>query len=237
MRLFMFPFAGGSARVYKPFEKYLDLKEVETILIEYKGHGARSGEAFYENIEACATDVLAQIKGQIQEEPYALFGHSMGGIIIYELVKQIEEQGLRYPSHIFISGRRAPHFKQRKDYFIYKLPEKEFIEEVQVAGGLDEIILRDETLKNYFLPIIRSDYRLIEEYKIVGERNHFKCNMTLCYATEDLEATKEDVLAWKEYGDKYIEVFEFEGGHFYFKEDPATLCNIINNTLYTYNHD
>lgn len=229
MKIFLFPYAGGSAKVYTQFEKYIN-PEITLSYIEYKGHGSRSKEDFYESVEDAVDDILTQIKPQITDEPYVLFGHSMGGLLIYELVKKVQQLNVSYPMHVFISARKAPHLKQKKDYMIYQLPEKEFIEEVSSIGGLEEELLSDEIIRGYFLPIIRADYKIIEEYKS-ETINPFKCGMTLCYATGDIEAGKDEVLEWEKYSQSDINVFEFEGGHFYFKLDCSILCNIINNTL------
>lgn len=233
MKLFFIPYAGGMANSYAVLKRYLD-SGFEIFLVELAGRGRRKNEAFYEDMNEAVNDVVNQIKDNIDNEPYAIFGHSMGGIIIYELLGKFEELKVNCPKHIFISARRAAHLKNSNGKKYYKLQDEEFALELLKLGDINREVIRNSELFNVFSPIIRADYKIIEEYIFKEPKKMFKCNMTLLYASEDVEALKEEVLQWREYSENEVEYFEFNGGHFYIFDNLQEIANIINNTLNQY---
>ncbi|NFF81609.1 thioesterase [Clostridium botulinum] len=233
MKLFFIPYAGGSVNSYRVLRKYID-NEIDMVYLELAGRGARIKEAFYKDINEAAEDVFQQIKAELNKgESYAIFGHSMGALITYEAVQKLEMKGIHYPKHIFISARKAPHLKDpnRK---VYMLPDDEFIEELSKIGDLNMGFVKEPKLFKNFLPIIRSDYKMIEEYIFQEPIKKYKCNISIIYALDDSEAPKEEVLEWKKYKGKDLECYEFNGGHFYLFSNREILPNILNNTLYQY---
>lgn len=233
MKLFFIPYAGGSANSYYIFKKYIDPK-FEVFLVELSGRGRRTNEPFYNNINEATEDIINKIKDNIDDEPYSIFGHSMGGLLIYELLDKIEELGIAYPKHVFISARRAPHLKSLYGKKYYELPDKEFVFELLKLGGVNREFSKNPGLCKIFLPIIRADYKLVEEYIFNKPIRKFKCNMSLFYAIDDIEASRNEVLQWSVYAGKAVEYFEFHGGHFYIFNNVEMISNIINNTLYQY---
>lgn len=235
MKLFLFPYAGGSTIAYRQLCSLLN-ETIEAHPFEYKGRARRCSEAYYKDIQEGVSDAFAFIKEYIKDETeeYAMFGHSMGGLFVYEILRKIEEEGIKYPTHVFLSSRRAPHIKRAESKKYYLLPEDEFIKSLEEIGGLEKELLETKEFREYYLPIIRSDYKLVEEYKNQVTSTRIDCNLTILYAENDVEVEKKDVLAWQQYGNKKIETYQFEDGHFYFKEDASELANIINNTLLRY---
>ncbi|MDT3427546.1 surfactin synthase thioesterase subunit [Paenibacillus forsythiae] len=55
--------------------------------------------------------VNRQIKGYIEDGGYALFGHSMGSWLAYEVYYAIRRAGGRLPLNLFVSGRHAPQLE------------------------------------------------------------------------------------------------------------------------------
>jgi surfactin synthase thioesterase subunit len=233
MKVFFIPYAGGSANSYRVFRKYLDPK-IEMVLVELAGRGERKHESFYEDINEAVEDIINKIRDKIDDEPYSIFGHSMGGLIIYELLGEIEKLGIHYPKHVFISARRAPHLKSLYGKKYHKLPDKEFVFELSKLGDMNREFSKQPNLFKIFLPIIRADYKLVEEYVFNRPIKKLRCNMSLFYAIDDIETSKEEVLQWREYAGKEVECFEFQGGHFYLFANMGVVSNVINNTFDQY---
>src|SRR4051812_533170 len=113
MKIFCLPYAGGSAVIYKEWIPFFpaDLKMTG---IEYAGHGNRSNQPLYKDVEEAITDVYNIILKQISDGlPYAIFGHSMGAMLAFEVVKKLRTNNQQLPVHIFFSGRGAPHIKSK----------------------------------------------------------------------------------------------------------------------------
>ena len=84
MILFCLPYAGGSEVAYYKWKKYLH-PSIELIPIELKGRGKRFNEIFYESLEEAVDDIFENIKDKIINNDYAIYGHSMGSLLSYEL--------------------------------------------------------------------------------------------------------------------------------------------------------
>lgn len=92
MTLFFLPHAGGSARSYCSWKRYLP-KDWNVVPLEPRGRGSCSNEDFCGTIQECAAELIEKY-GDRFEQPYIIFGHSMGTMLATELTKQISEKSL-----------------------------------------------------------------------------------------------------------------------------------------------
>ena len=178
IRLFCLPYAGSSAMFYYQWSKFLD-KQIDLEPVELAGRGSRIDVPLYDSIYGAAQDVFRSIKDQIGDEPYAIFGHSMGSWIAFELYYELVRSGIQPPEHIFFSGNRAPHLNVKRNKLIYNLPENEFKNAILDMGGTPKEVFEDDTLKNIFVPLIRSDYKITEKYLYTARKSILACGVTI----------------------------------------------------------
>ncbi|MBC8063127.1 MAG: thioesterase [Clostridiaceae bacterium] len=100
-----------------------------------------------------------------------IYGHSMGSLLAYELYYKVSELNLRKPRHIFFSGYRAPSIIREKKN-IHTLPNYDFMKKVMELGGTPDVIMNNQELLQVFLPILRSDFKILETYNY-KEREDF----------------------------------------------------------------
>jgi surfactin synthase thioesterase subunit len=128
------------------------------------GRELRLKEASCTSIDALVEPVLRAMRdGGLFAAPYALFGHSMGALIAYELACGIERAGWPVPLRLVVSGRAAPRhaFAHRA---LHRLGDEAFLEALQLRyGGLDAL-LEEPELREVFLPVLRADLTLVETY-------------------------------------------------------------------------
>src|SRR5688572_3623984 len=77
-------------------------------------------------------------------QPFAFFGHSMGGLVSFELARQLRRAHGIEPRALFVSGRPAPQLPVEAT--TYNLPHDEFIQDLRHRGGTPEEVLRHEEL-------------------------------------------------------------------------------------------
>lgn len=94
-------------------------------------------------------------------EKYAIFGHSMGAYIAYELYYKLKNSQTEAPEHLFLSGINPPML--RKSIKISHLDNDTFLEQVVELGGIPSDLLKHKDVLNFFLPILRNDFRIVEE--------------------------------------------------------------------------
>jgi surfactin synthase thioesterase subunit len=110
--LFCIPYAGASARTYLGWKKWLS-PNLDLHPIELAGRGLRLGESFYQNINEAVEDIYCNISALLLDHKVAFFGHSMGTILLYELLWKMKCAGMREPEHVFFSGRFPPFIEKK----------------------------------------------------------------------------------------------------------------------------
>lgn len=227
IKLFCFPFAGGAASFYNPWRTLLP-EYLELHCFELAGRGSRITESLYSSITEIVDEIMIKLRPAFESGPYALFGHSMGGIIVYELTKRISEQNMSMPVQIFISGKGPLHLP-RPELKIYSMPDEEFQKNMIEMGGISEDFFRSPELASLFIPVIRNDMRLAETFE-VKELARLSCNITVFYGEEEI-LKPADVEQWRYYTKGVFKVHYFKGGHFFIRDYTREIIDIISDTI------
>lgn len=194
MILICLPYAGGSSVNYLPWQSKINLK-IKLHPVELKGRGRRLNEGLPSSIDEVVEDIFnKEFLNLINKEEYALFGHSMGGVIAYELYLKTLKLGKRLPKHIFFSGCEAPYTRSTND-ISHNLPDEEFINKIVNLGGTPREVVEDINFKRYFLPIIKNDFKILENYKTVF-KGELLCDFSILYGNKDYTITVEGLKSW-----------------------------------------
>lgn len=228
LKLFCLPYAGGSANIYLKWKKIL-ANHIELCPLELAGRGKRYEEPFYENIDAAVEDIYDSLKNQVTETEFALYGHSMGSILAFELSHKFYERLGVLPKHVFFSGHSAPNIP-RKDKKIYLLPDEEFKNELLNLGGTPKELFKEEELLELFLPLLRADFNIIENYIYKDKKVKLNCNITVLNGKKD-DLTLNDTIEWRNHTNKDCKILMFDGGHFFINDNTEDIVRIINDTL------
>jgi len=229
IQLFCIPYAGGSATMYNSWKKYLD-KKIILMPIELAGKGLRLKENMYDSFGEAVEDLYKYITINISCSNYAIFGHSMGSALAYELAKKITYNNIQLPSHLFLSGRNAPH-KSNKNLKLHKLSNEKLTIELLKLGGLPPDLTDNQDFIDYYLPIVRRDLKLIENYKFNKNVNPLNIVFTILSGTNDQSTSKSGILGWKNLSLKSCEFNTINGNHFFVHNKIEDVMNIINKTL------
>lgn len=228
IKLFCIPYAGGSAAVYSRWKKLVN-PLIELKQVELPGRGSRMNESLIDNIPDIVRNIFKEIKDQIKP-PYALFGHSMGALITYELCKKIKQEGYPSPVHIFFSGKQGPQIKL-KGLNCYNLPEDEFIKHILNYNGTNEAVFKNKELASLFIPILRADFKMVETYKFDRTDDYLECDVSVFSGTDDRAVSWEDLSGWQEVTKSNCRFYPFKGGHFFINEHTEEVVDQINNVL------
>lgn len=173
LRLVVFPHAGAAPGNYRSWRRALPL-EVELIAVNLTGRGVRAREPFAAKLEDVVEEVLEALKTlpTVSEIPLVFYGHSMGSMVAYGVVRGIQKQrrkdsdsSLPLPIKLFVSGRRAPHVPMPEGVEPWsKLTEPELLDRIKRIGGTPDEILNNKELMDLFLPVLRSDFGLLDQY-------------------------------------------------------------------------
>ncbi len=229
-KLICLPFAGGSRYAYHRFAK-LSPDWLDIVPMDIPGRGNRIGEKPMTCINKIVEDILDNIINEINE-PYAIFGHSMGALTTLLLARKIRERQLPQPLHLFVTGHGAPA-TDMKEIIRSTMTREELIEELKALDGMPEDVLNDEVLLDYCLPILRADFEAIETHKYVKEE---KLDVPItCVIGKDENITTNEALAWQDETNNSFELKHYPGRHFfifnYEKELIRLFCKTLNSKL------
>ncbi|MEU3856585.1 alpha/beta fold hydrolase [Streptomyces sp. NPDC028722] len=208
-RLLCLPHAGGSASFYFAVSKALS-PAVDVRAVQYPGRQDRYDEPLAGSIQELAQGVFRAL-GDGQDTPLALFGHSMGAMVGFELARLLEAAG-RPPAMFFASGRRGPSLVRTET--VHQGDDAQLIAEVTKLDGTDAALLEDEELLRMVLPVLRADYRAVETYRRApGPR--LSCPVVAMTGDADPRLTPDEARTWAEETDGAFELRVFPGAHFY----------------------
>ena len=233
INIYCIPYAGGSSALFAEWHKFFP-GNISIISPELAGRGVRSKDNFYKSIKEAAEDIYNKILfDHYDGNRFALFGHSMGCFIVYELYKKINKNPIMRNKllHIFMSGNYAPNLNGDPEHFTeyYKLEPENFKNQIVGMHGTNAEIFENPILKKYFVPIIRSDYYITETYrtkKIV----EFSCGCSVLNGVDD-ELTDNDLSSWEIYSPMGFEIKNFKGDHFFINEQRKEVADYIISVL------
>jgi medium-chain acyl-[acyl-carrier-protein] hydrolase len=228
IKLFCLPYAGGSAMVYNRWKLSIN-GMIQIRPVELTGRGKRFTEPYYDNLMQAVDDIYRLVKPELNGL-YAFYGHSMGSLLVYELVRKINSLPHPQPVHLFLSGGSPPHIR-KSDKVYHKMPEEQFKEEIFKMGGTPREVFENKELLEIFIPLLRADYKILETYEFQPEHPVFDCGITLFNGKEDEEVTSDEIRQWQRYTKVQCPLHEYESGHFFIHDQMEDIVQIINDTL------
>jgi surfactin synthase thioesterase subunit len=228
INLFCLPFAGGSKYSYRDFEENT-VPFLNIFPLEYPGRGARNGEFLLKVIDLLVDDVYKQIKETLIEADYAIYGHSMGGLIGWLLARKIIDEGHKPPLHLFISGASSPCSVSRRNIKMHSFEKVELVKELERLKGSSDEILKNLEFLEYYEPILRADFEAVETYEY-KESNPIEVPFTVITGTEE-DFEQDDVVSWQKESTYEVDFKLMNGHHFFIFNQPISMIDIFSGKL------
>ncbi|WP_196137568.1 thioesterase II family protein [Aliikangiella sp. G2MR2-5] len=227
LRVFCFPYAGGSASTYIPWAKKLPYN-VELVAVQPPGRSSRILEEPYTDMNELITSLFPEFVN-LTDKPYILFGHSLGSRVAFELAKKCLQEKVNLPLHFFASGSRAPFIPCREEP-IYNLPDNEFVDRLRTLNGTPAEVLQNKELMELCIPLLRSDFKIADTY-LANTETVIPLSASVLSGTNDIEITSEDLNAWKKVFSKIDELKYIEGDHFFIESNRDSVIDFVNSTI------
>ncbi|CAM5567732.1 Polyketide synthase thioesterase domain-containing protein OS=Kitasatospora aureofaciens OX=1894 GN=GCM10010502_03690 PE=3 SV=1 [Kitasatospora aureofaciens] len=222
VRLVCFPHAGGATAMFARWPAALG-PGVEVAALALPGRERRIGEPAAVEVERITEAVAATA-----DRPYALFGHSMGALLAFEVVRRLRRDGAELPVHLFVSGCPRPDHPRGGDIFdgLSRLPDAELLDRLVRGGGLPALVLDEPELLELVLPVCRADFGWLDAYDCGGEPP-VPVPITAFVGTDDASARPEDAAGWAAHTTGPFTQHVVPGGHFFLDDNLDAISRAI----------
>ncbi|WP_104112274.1 thioesterase II family protein [Micromonospora chalcea] len=162
VRLFCLPYAGGGAAAYRGWQRAAP-PGVQVVALELPGRGTRLQEAPFLRLAPLIRSLADALTGAL-DRPYALFGHSMGGLLAFELARALRRRPVRQPEHVFVSAAASPDSPSSRP-LLHCAADDEIRAHLAKLGGTPPEVLDNADLMRLMLPVLRADFSVLETYE------------------------------------------------------------------------
>jgi len=222
MRLICLPHAGGGASGFHPLAALLP-RDIEMLTVQLPGRESRLGEPPFRRMEPLI-DALTDAVAPLLDRPYALFGHSMGALIGYELGRAFERKRLPLPRTMIVSGRRSPTVPNTEAP-LHRLPDDRFVEALVARYDAIPKVIRDEPeLMALFLPVLKADFEVFESHHHT-ETRPLDCALAIYGGRSDPQTRQ--MAGWADLYSGPCRTRLFDGGHFYLADQRRALAEAL----------
>jgi surfactin synthase thioesterase subunit len=219
------PHAGGAATAFFPLSRAL-APAVDVPAVQYPGRQDRRLEPVVDDIGRLADLIAAELRPW-NGRPLALFGHSMGAIVGYEVCRRLERSGGE-PIGLFASGRRAPSADVAGT--VHLRDDAGLLAALIELSGTESAVLGEAELLQLILPAVRGDYRAVETYRH-GPGPELGCPITVLVGDSDPVTSLEQAQAWTGHTTAGFRMDVFPGGHFYLNAETERVAKTIRRDL------
>ena len=202
--------------------------DVEVCSVELPGRGTRLSERPFTRLSPLL-QTMAPALLSLLDKPFAFFGHSMGGLVSFELTRLLRREYDLSPVHLFVSGRRAPQVQDLEPP-LHTLPETAFLEELRRLNGTPQAVLENVELRQLLLPILQADFAVIETYEYTPNAP-LKCPITVLGGMQDSKVKCKDLKAWREHTNAAFSLHLLPGDHFFVHSTQPQVLQILSQSL------
>lgn len=222
-RLFCFPYAGAGSLIFKKWSVLFPF-EIASVLLPGREHRLHDKPIL--NIKLIAKKVVQHLKRYL-DKPYAFYGHSMGGLVMYEVLIELKQQGLPLPFYLFPSGVVAPHLYSIPNYHAYS--DEQLLELLnRIDNTASQVLFKDNEFKKALLPIIRMDFRIAAAYpKQRSAIQSLGIPILAMLGSNDDFASEVGIHEWQRYTTTSFEVAKYSGNHYFIESQREAIVKDI----------
>ncbi|GAA5039864.1 surfactin synthase thioesterase subunit [Thermocatellispora tengchongensis] len=222
------PFAGAGASFFHPWCR-LGVPGVEVVPVQLPGRERRLAEPPYRDVHEAADGLLPGVLASVSgAEKVALFGHSLGAVLAYELARRLSAEGAVPVARLFVSGSPGPWTQRERR--ATGLDDDAFLARVKEFAGYRHEAFDEPEMRELLLPTLRADVEMHENYRPVS-REPIAVPVTAIRGGDDTLVTAGDVAQWREATRLDFATAELPGGHMYLTDGARPLLELIAGSL------
>ncbi|MEU3904805.1 thioesterase II family protein [Streptomyces goshikiensis] len=216
-RLFCFHHAGAGTSGFARWQRVLG-GSAEVVPVLLPGRDARFHEPRITAPERLFAELFDRL-GPLLDRPYALYGHSLGGLIGYHFARVVETAGLREPSRVVVGAVLPPHLPSPLLPAAFP-PDGQLLPWLVSYGALPAEALEGGPggiWQRRVLPTVRDDLLLGQALRAL-ERTPLRVPLVAVAGLDDAIAPTGPVGQWRHYSTAGFRLETVPGGHFFVRE-------------------
>jgi len=222
LRLICIHHAGAGASFFRPWG--LTLPPATSLsALQLPGREERRNEPFETSKDVVLEHALLALQ-PFTSRPYALFGHSLGGTLAWELTLRLQALKLPLPKVLGISATRAPSSPMGAP--TYQQPDEAFLQRIQTFGGTPGSVVAERELLKWILPRLRADTELHECATVTSDQRADTA-IAFFYGTSDPVCDGAEAEKWRTFTTGAFEKHGYTGGHFYLRENHRAIVEVL----------
>ncbi|OKI02270.1 hypothetical protein A6A06_14530 [Streptomyces sp. CB02923] len=220
--LFCLPHAGAGPVAFREWGALLGPR-IDVVPVQYPGRPPRLAEPPETSLKRLAQRLAGPVAERAGQGPYALFGHSMGALVAYEVACLLTRLG-HPPLRLLVSGQTAPHLYRPTR--VHELSDAGLVDHITRLQGTPEDVLANPSLLEMLLPVLRADFALCETYAY-EETSPLTADVTVLGGTDDPGVEPGLLDRWGELTDGACDVRTVPGGHFALFDQLPVVLDLI----------
>ncbi len=211
LRLYCLPYAGGGASTYYTWANLVP-SDIEICSIQLPGRENRLTEPPYRDAAALARELIHVLTPTLHRQ-YAIYGHSMGALVGFEMARQAAITAMPMPTRLFVGGSRPPSNPNRHPP-LRNATDADILAEVHRLGGTPQAVLESQELMALALPMLRADFSVHETYRREGI---IDTPITAFCGTADADVTASEMSGWARHTSRDFQLHQLPGDHFFLR--------------------
>lgn len=227
LRLFCFHHAGGAASAYAGWRGALG-PDVCVLPVQLPGREARVREPRFTTLDPLARDLDAHLDRHMRP-PYAVYGHSMGALVAYALIRARIARGRPAPRLLMVGGYPAPHLPTALAGAV-DLPDTQLATLLADLGGMSPALRDHPAWLAAAVALARDDLRACLSYRYRGG-DPLPVPIHVFTGTADPIVSAADAAAWDGHTTAACRRHTVPGGHLFHRDAPRLLLDRITDVL------
>ncbi|MEU6078179.1 thioesterase domain-containing protein [Micromonospora sp. NPDC047074] len=218
--LFCLPFAGGGAAVYRRWAGPLWAGiAVEPVLLP--GRESRVGEPPQFTVEQVTTALAERA-----DRPYAIYGHSMGARLGFEVARELRRRALPPPLALYVAASRPPDVPAAAS----DLVGADVRDRVAALGTDLDGALEHPELRELLLPALRSDFAWVDAYRYHPQRP-LDVPLIGLAGQDDPGVHPEGMRGWARHTTASFRLHTVAGGHLFLRTAREETARLVAGEL------
>ncbi len=210
LRLFCFPYAGGSPGIFRPWVARLPA-DVELLAVRMPGRESRFAEQPYTDWSTLTKDVADALR-PLLDVPFVIFGHSFGGMLGYEVARALNGRETPNLEALIVSGCRCPLVRP-EHRAPHDAPSDVLWTWLGDIGGTPAEVLEDPQLRALTEPTLRADLKLADAWS--GAADIVDLPIVSFGGAKDHIVPRQQMEGWRNFTARTHRHVEFAGDHFF----------------------